>query len=134
MFNWIKMNWFFKKFCFRFRYRIRISAKNASVGLPIRRGHSNPGISQRQTCQIYDVTRSTLQARLQNKPSTQTYHASTQRLLLNEEQILITWIERMTSWKWPFCIQQFEYIIKELLMVKNDKIFLKNHYYQNFLK
>ena len=39
LFNRIKTDWIFKKFCFRFRYWIGISAKNASVGLPIRRGH-----------------------------------------------------------------------------------------------
>ena len=44
MFNWAKTDRFFKKFCFRFRYRIGISAKNASVGLPIRRGHPTSAI------------------------------------------------------------------------------------------
>ena len=94
----------------------------------------NPGISQRQTCQIYDVTCLTLQARLQNRQSTQIYHANTQWLSSNKEQILITWIEQMISWKWSSCIQQFEYMIKKLLMVKNNKTSLKNHYYQKFLK
>ena len=94
----------------------------------------NPGISQRQTCQIYGVARSTLQARLQGRQSTQTYHASTQRLSSNEEQVLITWIERMTSWGWPPRIQQFEYMVKELLMAKGDKAPLGDHYYQKFLK
>ena len=32
MFNRIKANWFFKNFCFRFRYRIEFSTKNASIG------------------------------------------------------------------------------------------------------
>ena len=40
----------------------------------------------------------------------------------------------MTSLEWPPRIQQFENMVKELLMAKDDKAFLKNHYYQKFLK
>ena len=104
------------------------------VKLAVEHVRENPGISQRQTCQIYGVTRSTLQARLQDRQSTQVYHANTQWLLTNKKQVLITWIEQMTSLKWLFYIQQFEHMIKKLLMIKSDKTFLKNHYYQKFLK
>ena len=54
----------------------------------------NPGISQREIARIYGVPRSTLQARLRGRRDAKTSHEATQRLSVEEEQGLLTWIDR----------------------------------------
>ena len=81
----------------------------------------NPGISQREIARLYGVPQSTLQARLKGRRAAKHYHQAAQRLSVHEEQALIDWIERMTSWGWPPRIQHLEGMARSLLNAKGDK-------------
>ena len=94
----------------------------------------NPGVSQRETSKVYGVARSTLQAHLQRRRTAQNYQTSRQRLSVDEEQFLLSWIEYMTNWGWPPRIQQLEFMAKELLTAKGDTAVLGQHWYKIFLK
>ena len=94
----------------------------------------NPGISQREIARLYGVPQSTLQARLKGRRAAKHYHQAAQRLSVHEEQALIDWIERMTSWGWPPRIQHLEGMARSLLNAKGDKNPLGRHWYQKFLK
>ena len=101
--------------------------------LAIEEIRKNPGISLREIARIYGVPRSTLQARLGGRRDAKTSHEATQRLSVEEEQGLITWIDRMTAWGWPPSIQHLEGMTKSLLKAKGNSKPLGHHWYKNFM-
>ena len=56
-----------------------------------------------------------------------------QRLFVQEEQALITWIERKTAWGWPPRTIHLKGMVKSLMEVKGDRKALGHHWYKNFL-
>ena len=101
--------------------------------LAIEEIRKNPGISPREIARIYRVPRSTLQASFQGRRDAKTSHEATQRLSVEEEQGLITWIDRMTAWGWPPSIQHLEGMTKSLLEAKGDSKPLGHHWYKTIM-
>ena len=113
--------------------KLDVSDSNTRLELAVEYLRENPNVSQREIARVYDIPRSTLQARLRGRQPAKSYHQTMQRLSVQEEQALITWIERMTAWGWPPRIIHLEGMAKSLMEAKGDRKALGHHWYKNFL-
>jgi len=60
--------------------------------------NSNSSVSLCEIAQMYDVPRSTLQARWKGRRSAKAFHTTQQRLSVHKEDALIQGIDTMTAW------------------------------------
>ncbi len=96
--------------------------------------NNDPSVSLREIARIYDLPRSTLQARRNGRQSAKTFQTGRQRLSVHEENALIRWIDTITAWGWPPRIGQLETMAKHLMTAKGDLDPLGQHWYKNFLR
>jgi len=94
---------------------------------------NDPSVSLRETARIYDLPRSTLQARWKGRQSAKAFQRGRQRLSVHEEDALIQWIDTITAWGWPPRIEQLKTMAKHLMTAKGDLDPLGQHWYKNFL-
>ena len=95
--------------------------------------NSNSSVSLREIARIYDLPRSTLQARWKGRRSAKAFYTTQQRLSVHEEDALIRWIDTMTAWGWPPQIGQLESMTKQLMEAKGDRNSLGHNWYLRFL-
>ena len=90
--------------------------------------------SIRKAAELYDVPRSTLQARLHGAQTIKQAHQPFQRLTPAEEESLVRTINRMYGWGWPMTIKATERFAQEILYSKGDTVPLGHGWYSHFLK
>ena len=90
-------------------------------------------LSQRQAALLFDVPRTTLQARFNGRRPAKEAQQSQQRLSVQEEDSIKRCITVMTSWGWPVTIRYLKSLVIGLLQAKGGHKPLGQHWYKNFL-
>ena len=90
--------------------------------------------SIRKAAKLYDVPRSTLQARLHGAQTIKQAHQPFQRLTPAEEESLVRTINRMYGWGWPMTIKATDRFAQDILYSRGDPVPLGQGWYSHFLK
>ena len=88
---------------------------------------------QRKAAHLYNVPRTTLQARFHGRRSAKESQQSQQRLSVQEQDSVKRCILTMASWGWPVSIKYLQSLTIGLLRAKGDHEPLGQHWYKNFL-
>ena len=102
------------------------------IALEAIRAKTIPSI--RKAAELYDVPRSTLQARLHGTQTIKEAHQPFQRLTPAKEEALVRTINRMYSWGWPMTIKATERFAQEILHSKGGTVALGQGRYRHFLQ
>jgi len=82
----------------------------------------------------YEIPRSTLMYRINDRKAASVRNQHFQRLSPEEEAAICNWILRLQAWGWPPRVEQVRSIAKELLVKKSDNKSVGINWPQKFLK
>src|SRR2546423_5021163 len=103
------------------------------IQLAIKALQDGTGPSQRRAAYLYNVPRTTLQARFHGRRSAKESQQSQQRLSVQEQDSVKRCILTMASWGWPVSIKYLQSLTIGLLRAKGDHEPLGQHWYKNLL-
>jgi hypothetical protein len=89
--------------------------------------------SVRKAADLYEIPRTTLQARMNGAQPHSKAHITFQKLSPIEEDSIERSCKLLYGWGWPMTIAAIEGFAKQLLLAKGITEPLGNHWYQNFL-
>lgn len=107
--------------------------QEARINLAIAALNDGSITSLREASRVYNLPRSTLQARYHGRRAQKVYSQSLQRLSVAEEESIRRCIMQMAIWGWPISIRYLEALAKDLLQRRGDTDPLGHNWYKNYL-
>jgi hypothetical protein len=107
--------------------------RESRLQLAIRAVRTEECKSIREAAKLFDISRSTLQDRLNGRQDNQTAKQPFQRFSVEEEASIKRCILQMSSWGWPMTIEAINALAGSLLQKKGDREPLGHNWYKHFL-